>query len=197
MTNPVEIVVFAFFTMTVIGLGLLFSLKRTGSLTTEEMFLGSRTLRMLPLALSSLASIMSSAGIISFSAHFYAYGIHIGWTSTAAALLLIPFTMHVIIPVLYKLKITSVLEVTRYCKGISLTACVIYFILTQSTGAVAICAAAMATSTIFQLPFLWSCIAIGMTGTIYTTLGGLRGVVWTDSMQALVTILAPATIIVK
>ncbi|CAN7990164.1 unnamed protein product [Ixodes pacificus] len=199
MANPVEIAVFAYFTITVIGLGLLFSLKRSGRLTTEEMFLGSRTIRMLPLALSSLSSIMSSTGIISFSAHFYAYGIHIGWTSTAAALLLIPFTIHVIIPVLYKLKITSVFEYlrARYCKGISFTACVMYFILTQSTGAVAIYAAAMATSTIFQLPFLWSCIAIGMTGTIYTTLGGLRGVVWTDSMQALVTILAPATIIVK
>uniref|UniRef100_A0A6B0VB20 Putative na+iodide/myo-inositol/multivitamin symporter n=1 Tax=Ixodes ricinus TaxID=34613 RepID=A0A6B0VB20_IXORI len=55
----------------------------------------------------------------------------------------------------------------------------------------------MAMSTIFHFPFLWSCLAIGLTGTVYTTLGGLRGVVWTDCMQALVTILVPITLVIK
>ncbi|KAG0432310.1 hypothetical protein HPB47_020955 [Ixodes persulcatus] len=110
MTHPVEFAVFAFFTVTVIGLGLALSFKRIGRLTTEEMFLGSRTLRMIPLALSALASVMSSTGIIAFSAHFYAYGLHMGWTASVATLLLIPFTIHVDIPVLYRLKITSVFE---------------------------------------------------------------------------------------
>ncbi|CAN7990184.1 unnamed protein product [Ixodes pacificus] len=85
----------------------------------------------------------------------------------------------------------------RYCNKISLTACLMYFIVTQSVGAVSMCTAAMAVSIIFQFPFLWSCLAIGLTGTIYTALGGLRGVVWTDSMQAIVTIFAPTTIIIK
>ncbi|CAN8019390.1 unnamed protein product [Ixodes persulcatus] len=199
MTHPIEFAVFAFFTITVIVLGLVFSFKRTGRLTIEEMFLGSRTLRVVPLALSALASIVSSTGIIAMSAHFYAYGLHMGWTTSVAVLLLIPVTVYVIVPVLYRLKITSVFEYlrARYCNKISLTACFMYFIVTQSTGAVAMCTAAMAVSTIFQFPFLWSCLAIGLTGTIYTTLGGLRGVVWTDSMQAIVTIFAPATIMIK
>ncbi|KAM7308512.1 sodium-coupled monocarboxylate transporter 2-like [Ixodes scapularis] len=199
MTHPVEFAVFAFFTVTVIGLGLALSFKRIGRLTIEEMFLGSRTLRMIPLALSALASVMSSTGIIAFSAHFYAYGLHVGWTASVATLLLIPFTVHVDVPVLYRLKITSVFEYlrARYCNKISLTACIMHFILTQSTGAISICAAAMAMSTIFHFPFFWSCLAIGLTGTVYTTVGGLRGVVWTDCMQALVTIFVPITLFIK
>ncbi|KAM7304164.1 sodium-coupled monocarboxylate transporter 2 [Ixodes scapularis] len=55
----------------------------------------------------------------------------------------------------------------------------------------------MAVATIFQVPFIWCCLAIGFTGTFYTALGGLRGVVWTDCVQGVITIVAPITIIVK
>ncbi|KAL3197833.1 hypothetical protein MRX96_053862, partial [Rhipicephalus microplus] len=48
-----------------------------------------------------------------------------------------------------------------------------------------------------SVPLLYSNIAIGVAGTIYTALGGLRGVVWADCVQALVMFLAPLTIIVK
>ncbi|XP_042147709.1 sodium/iodide cotransporter-like [Ixodes scapularis] len=185
MTHSVELAVFAFFTVTVIGIGLGLAFKRIGRLTIEEMFLGSRTLRMVPLALSSLASVMSSTGIIAFTAHYYAYGLHLGWTASLATLLLIPFTIHVDVPVLYRLKITSVFEYlrARYCDKISLTACILYFILTQSTGAISICAAAMAMATIIHVPFLWSCLAMGLTGTVYTTLVSMPILLFNEPMS--------------
>ncbi|CAN7990176.1 unnamed protein product, partial [Ixodes pacificus] len=85
----------------------------------------------------------------------------------------------------------------RYGKYTALVACGIYFFLMQSNGAVSIFAASVAVSTIFQVRFLWCALAIGLTGTFYTALGGLRGVVWTDCMQAVLSILAPVTVIVK
>ncbi|CAN8019380.1 unnamed protein product, partial [Ixodes persulcatus] len=85
----------------------------------------------------------------------------------------------------------------RYVKYIGLTACGVYFFLMQSNGAVAIFAASVATSTIFQFPILWCTLAIGFIGTFYTALGGLRGVVWTDCMQAVLSLLAPVTVIIK
>uniref|UniRef100_A0A6B0VAP9 Putative na+iodide/myo-inositol/multivitamin symporter n=1 Tax=Ixodes ricinus TaxID=34613 RepID=A0A6B0VAP9_IXORI len=65
----------------------------------------------------------------------------------------------------------------RYGKYTALVACAIYFFL--------------------MVRFLWCSLAIGLTGTFYTALGGLRGVVWTDSMQAVLSILAPVTVIIK
>ncbi|CAN8019384.1 unnamed protein product [Ixodes persulcatus] len=198
MSHPAEYAIFGILLLATLGPGIFFALKRTGPVTVEEVFLGSRTLATIPLALSALASLMSSAGLIAFTAHYYAYGMHMAWSFITIQLCL-PVTVHIIVPVLYRLKITSLFEYLRlrYGRKISLTACVIYFILTQSIGAVAIFSAAMAVATIFQVSFPWCCVVIGFTGTFYTALGGLKGVVWTDCVQAVITIIAPITIIVK
>ncbi|CAN7992863.1 unnamed protein product, partial [Ixodes hexagonus] len=198
MTHPAEFAVFGVLMTAILGLGLFFAFRRKLPLTVDEMFLGSRTLQMVPLALSVLATIVSSTGIISFTAHFYAYGMNMVW-SLVTYLTMIPVTVHLIIPVLYRLKVTSIFEYlrARYGSKISFTACIIYFFLTESGGAAGIAAAAMAISTIFHVSFIWCCLAIGLTGTVYTALGGLRGVVWTDCAQAVVSILAPLVIIAK
>ncbi|KAM7304189.1 hypothetical protein ISCGN_014089 [Ixodes scapularis] len=55
----------------------------------------------------------------------------------------------------------------------------------------------MSLATIFHVSFTWCCLAIGLTGSLYTALGGLRGVVWTDCMQAVIFVFAPFAIIIK
>ncbi|KAL1445643.1 hypothetical protein MTO96_044899 [Rhipicephalus appendiculatus] len=74
-----------------------------------EMFLGSRTLKTLPLAVSSVASLFSSTGLVGFTAHYYAYGWHINW-GFAVHFLCLPIATHLFIPVLYRLRITSIFE---------------------------------------------------------------------------------------
>ncbi|KAK8760314.1 hypothetical protein V5799_028419, partial [Amblyomma americanum] len=64
---------------------------------------------MLPLAASAVASLFSSTGLVGFTAHFYAYGWHMGWCFLPS-LVLLPFATHVFVPVLYKLGVTSVFE---------------------------------------------------------------------------------------
>lgn len=95
-----------------LGLGLYFSVHRrkTTVATTEEVFLGSRTLRTLPLAMSVLASMLSTIGVIGFSAHFYAFGFHYLWSFLSAPVVALVVTK-VVIPVLYDLKVTSVFQV--------------------------------------------------------------------------------------
>ncbi|CAN8001811.1 unnamed protein product, partial [Ixodes hexagonus] len=180
-------------------LGLYFSFFRlTGKVTTDEMFLGSRTLRTIPLGVSVVASIMSALGIVSFTGYHYTYGIHLTWASLTFILML-PFLVYIVIPVFYNLRVVSVFQYVRmrYNVYIELVSCAIYFCLTQSIGALAIFASSVAVSTVFQLPLIWSSLTIGLTGTVYTAMGGLRGVVWTDCMQAAIMLLAPATIIIK
>ncbi|KAH7939352.1 hypothetical protein HPB52_011382 [Rhipicephalus sanguineus] len=94
------------------GLGLYFSLRRKARLakTTAEVFLGSRALRALPLAASAVATILSSAGLVGFAGHFYAYGFHLIWHSLAAVATA-PVAVYIFLPVMYGLRITSVFEV--------------------------------------------------------------------------------------
>ncbi|CAN7992859.1 unnamed protein product [Ixodes hexagonus] len=199
MSFLLEYVIFAAVMVANLGLGLHFALfKRSANMSTSEMFLGNRTLKTLPLAFSMFASIVSSSGIVVFTGHFYAYGFHFAW-GAVAALIVLPVSVYVIIPVLYKLKVTSIFEYIRmrYGQYAALTACPIYFFLMESNGAVAIYAASVAVSAIFQVPILWSALAVGLTGTFYAALGGLRGVVWTDCVQALLSVLAPLAVIIK
>ncbi|KAL3223423.1 hypothetical protein MRX96_027594 [Rhipicephalus microplus] len=51
--------------------------------------------------------------------------------------------------------------------------------------------------SVFSVPLLYCNVAIGLAGTIYTALGGLRSVVWADCIQAAVMAATPLIIIGK
>ncbi|XP_077538956.1 sodium-coupled monocarboxylate transporter 2-like isoform X2 [Haemaphysalis longicornis] len=203
MVAVLEYVLFGVVVIVNLSLGLYFSFRRapvrTGTVSTKaEVFLGGRALKVLPLAASSAASLLSSTGLVAFPAHFYAYGMHLAWSSLTP-LLYLPLATHVVVPVIYKLGVTSIFEYLqlRFNTAISLTACAIYIFLTQSVGAISIFAASLTLVTVFKAPLLWCNVCIGLCGTIYTALGGLRGVVWMDCMQLLIILIAPTALIMK
>ncbi|XP_077538731.1 sodium-coupled monocarboxylate transporter 2-like [Haemaphysalis longicornis] len=203
MVHMVEYVLFGIVVAANLALGLYFSFRKArrgiaNKATTTEVFLGNRALHVIRLAASAVASVLSSTGLVAFPAHFYAYGVHIYWCSISSVFYL-PLATQVVVPVIYKLGVTSVFEYLRlrFNTTISLTACVIYIFLTQSIGAIAIFAASLTLVTVFKAPLLWCNIGIGLCGTFYTALGGLRGVVWTDCMQLVVMLIAPLTIIIR
>ncbi|KAG0429140.1 hypothetical protein HPB47_023922 [Ixodes persulcatus] len=110
MYTVIEYAVFGILMICNLGLGLYFAFfKRVANQTTDELFLGSRTLKVLPLAISSFASLASSTGIVGFIGHYYAYGFHFSW-GAVAAILVLPVSVYVIIPALFKLKVTSIFE---------------------------------------------------------------------------------------
>ncbi|XP_075739341.1 sodium/iodide cotransporter-like [Rhipicephalus microplus] len=171
MAQVFEGTLFVTLVATNLALGLYFSLRNASSRRVDasarkmEVFLGSRALWYLPLAASSVASLFSSTGLIGFPAHFYAYGWHVLWLSLTP-LLLFPLATHLFVPLLYKLGVTSIFEYLRlrFNASISLTACVIYIILTQSVGAISIFAASLTlvtgkTSPVADVkPFIkWTC----------------------------------------
>ncbi|XP_049273319.1 sodium-dependent multivitamin transporter-like [Rhipicephalus sanguineus] len=188
--NAIEYVLFGVLVVGNFCLGLYFSFRQHGrhvgpTSAVLEVFLGSRTLMMLPLAASTVASILSSTGLVAIPAHYYAYGWHLMW-ACIAPLFLFPLATQVFVPVIYRLEVTSIFEYIRlrFNSTISMSACAIYIILTQSVGAIAIFAASLAIQTVFHTPLLWCNVAIGLSGTVYTAL-------------FLIILCAPATIVAK
>lgn len=113
MSLPAEYGVFGAIMIANLGLGLYFAFKENSrEITTAEFFLGNRKLQIVPLAVSGFASLMASTSIVAFIGHFYAYGFHMIWCC-GTVLLVLPFITHVIVPVLYSLKVTSIFEVRR------------------------------------------------------------------------------------
>ncbi|XP_070378948.1 sodium-coupled monocarboxylate transporter 1-like isoform X6 [Dermacentor albipictus] len=113
--NVLEYVLFGVLVLANLSLGLWFSLRkkhgrRTGSTSAAvEVFLGSRTLMMLPLAASTVASTLSSTGLVALPVHYYAYGWHVLWAA-ATPLLLFPLATRVFVPVIYDLGVTSIFQ---------------------------------------------------------------------------------------
>ncbi|XP_077526096.1 sodium-coupled monocarboxylate transporter 2-like [Haemaphysalis longicornis] len=163
-----------------------------------EEFLGGRSLPAAALVLSVLASIANGVIVVSFVGHYYAHGFNLIWslvpTPAVAA-----FSSVALVPLLYQLGVPSVFQYLRmrFNNKVGITACIVYFALSQTLGAVGIYSAAVGISTLFQCPLIYSSIAVGLAGTIYTALGGLRGVVWADCIQALVMFGSPLTMIAK
>ncbi|KAH8030737.1 hypothetical protein HPB51_011537 [Rhipicephalus microplus] len=163
-----------------------------------EAFLGGRTLPAAALAVSVLASVATAVGVVSFVGHYYAFGFHLDWALVGIPLAAV-IVSFVFVPLIYDLRVASVFQYLRmrFDNKVGITACVVYFLLSQSIGAVGIFSSAIAVSTMFPIPLVYSNIGIGLAGTIYTALGGLRGVVWADCIQAFVMFFSPIVIIIK
>ncbi|KAL1479494.1 hypothetical protein MTO96_051794 [Rhipicephalus appendiculatus] len=153
MAQLLDYVAFLLLTGAGLAVGAYFSIHTKGqvSRTTDEVFLGSKSLRMLPLAMSVLATVGSATGVIGLPAHMYAYGWHMGWLSVSN-ILLIPLAVSVVMPVLYELNITSVFQYVRmrYDITIAVITSLIYIMLSQAVGAIALYASAEAASTVTE-----------------------------------------------
>lgn len=210
--HVVDYLVLVFLNSLGIGVGLYASFRRrrlktvtaSGSngdacdVEPEESFLGSRRLYAIPLAMSMFASAVTSTAVVSFAAHFYMYGLHVVWCAASTAIVA-PLVAHTFVPVVYGLRLTSVFQYLRmrYNNAVGVTACVIYFFLSEIVGGLAICSCSLALSTILGASFItWNAV-IGLVGTTYTVLGKIRGVVWTDTVQGLVMFASPVTVVAK
>ncbi|XP_070381954.1 putative sodium-dependent multivitamin transporter isoform X2 [Dermacentor albipictus] len=190
---------FVVLTLLSLGTGLYLSLRRRGRLRTkDEAFLGSRSIHALPLAVSMVASNVTAVGMVAFVAHYYVHGFHTMW-HIPTFVPLEAVIVYLFLPVMYELKITSVFEYLRmrYGNGVGVASSVIYFVLSQSIGGAAIYSAALSMATIFEITPAASSVILGVAGTTYTALGGLRSVVWADAVQALIMTASPLIIIFK
>ncbi|XP_070389766.1 putative sodium-dependent multivitamin transporter isoform X2 [Dermacentor albipictus] len=181
-----DTVVFGVLTVAGYLIGLYFSFARrrcqesssnsSAAAAEQEAFLGGRTLPAFALAVSVVASVATAGNVVGFVAHYYAYGFHAILPSTGIPLAAIFATM-ALVPLLYRLRVASIFQ--------------------QIVGAVGIYSAGIAVSTMYPIPLVYSNICIGLAGTVYTALGGLRSVVWADFAQAFVMFSSPFIIIGK
>ncbi|KAL1466531.1 hypothetical protein MTO96_042665 [Rhipicephalus appendiculatus] len=119
--HPADYAVFCLLTGLSFAFGLYYSVRRTdrkrsasahSAAQQEEVFLGGRSLPAWSLSVSLLASVATGIGLVSLSAHQYAYGMHFAWNIVSLAFTT-PFIVYIFLPVLYRLKVTSVFQVRR------------------------------------------------------------------------------------
>ncbi|XP_064614404.1 sodium-coupled monocarboxylate transporter 1-like isoform X2 [Liolophura sinensis] len=159
-----------------VGIGVYYSIAGKGQRSSDDFLLAGRSMRFLPIAISVLASFFSASTLLGTPAEIYQYGTQY-WISVFGAILA-PLTGALLFgPLFFKLKIVSVFQVL----GMGI---VLYGPCT-------------ALSAATPVPTWSSIIVVGVVCTLYTFLGGLKAVIWTDVFQTLVMVAGMLAVLIQ
>ncbi|XP_070543773.1 sodium-dependent multivitamin transporter-like [Ptychodera flava] len=155
-----------------------------GQKTTSRFLAADRKMPCAPIAMSMFVTVTSSASILGYPAEVYIYGVQ--YTLGVFAMLFsFPFAAYFIIPVIRGLPITSAFEYIglRYNLSLRITCAVIALLHMLLTTAITMYAPALAIAVVQDFE-VWKMTAIiGSVTTFYTTLGGMKAVIWADVFQ--------------
>jgi len=170
-----------------IGIGLYFYMREKRN-STANFFVGGRSIPFWAAGVSLYAANTSSISFIAIPAKAF----ETNWqylTNNLIAVLGLMFVAVWIVPLLRRLDLMSVFSYleTRFHPGIRMTASALA-ILTQigSRMSVILLLPALAISTITGINVTLSIVLMGGFTIIYTAMGGMKAVIWTDVVQVIV-----------
>ncbi|CAG2166362.1 unnamed protein product [Oppiella nova] len=189
--GAVDYVVFIAMLMISTAIGLFYAWKDRKTTNEDEFLRGGKTMSPLPVCISIMASFLPSTSFIGFPTVVYATGTML-WVLVIPAVLAAVLAAQVFIPVFYNMNLLSVNEYIhkrfqshnlQIITNVSTLLAMIPFF------GVELFAPSIALSIVTDM----SITSI----TIYTSMGGLKGVVWTDFFQFTVMITGLLAVLIR
>ncbi len=182
--STLDWLVLAIYLLAMIAVGFHFSARQ---ISTREFFLGGQRFGFWPMSLSVLATSVSAITFIGQPG----FVVERDWSTVMSSLVAVPAILIVamlFVPFFWRLKLVSAygyLE-KRFDAKVSLLCGVLFLLMRGVLAGVAIYAPSLALSAVTGWN-LTACILLsGIMTIIYTSLGGMSAVVWTDVAQAVV-----------
>ncbi|KAM6123143.1 sodium-dependent multivitamin transporter [Pterocles gutturalis] len=185
--TAIDYSIFALLLVLSSAIGLFYALSGDRQRTVQEFLLANRNMSFLPVALSLLATFQSAVAILGVPGEIYRFGTQY-WFLGCSYLLGLLIPAHVFVPVFYRLRITSTYEYLelRFNKTVRIFGTITFIFQMVIYMGVVLYAPALALNAVTGFD-LWSAVlTMGLVCTLYTTLGGLKAVIWTDVFQTLV-----------
>lgn len=181
-----------------LAVGVYFAFFGTGQQTPNEYFKGNSNMPIIPLVLSIMASFLSSNGMLGVPAEVYLHGMNY-WFLNIGSIAAIPVVAYFFIPVFYDLKITSVYEYLerRFDKRVRCVGAVLSVLTTMIYASFVTYGPALALSQVTGLNLWGSILTTIIIGSIYTSLGGIKAVIWADSAQLVVFTIALVVVLIQ
>ena len=170
-----------------IGIGLYFYLREKRN-STSNFFVGGRTIPFWAAGISLYAANTSSISFIAIPAKAF----ETNWQYMANNVIAVFGLMFVavwIVPLLRRLDLMSVFSYleTRFHPSIRMLASALcVFVQIGSRMSVILFLPALAIATITGISVFWSVILMGGFTIVYTAMGGMKAVIWTDFVQVIV-----------
>lgn len=180
--SSIDILIIAVYMIAIIGVGFLFSRRNE---TTENYLLGGRNMPYLAIGLSCTMSLLSSVSIVMVPGEICNHGLTLFvFAPTLIPLVQIPFyllftrfyfklgsfTPYEYLEYRYNAGVRALIAISAFYSRVIYLGLVLY-----------------STSKIFSGAYGWppqfTIMLVGIIGVLYTALGGIKAVVWTDVIQ--------------
>lgn len=187
----VDYVAIAAYFLLTFGIALWFGRRQK---STEDYFVGGRRVPWFAVGLSILATLFSTLSYLGMPGEVIKNGLGV-----FSGYLAVPFSMSVVlllwIPFFMRLRLTSAYEYLerRYNYTVRLLGAVLFVLLRLGWMGMVIFVASMALDRVkgpdlLWLPgpdIYWWIGAVGLVAAVYTTIGGIQAMIWTDLLQCL------------
>ena len=178
---PIDYIVFAVYLAASVAIGLWFVKEQR---TVKDYFLAGQSMNWFVVAISVIAALFS--GISYLGAPTEVYSNDMTYAVTLLSFFIAtPVVALVFVPFFYRLNLYSAYEYLekRFDLQVRVWSSAMFILRVIFYLALAIYAPALALAEVTGLPLSFSVLLIGVLTTVYTTLGGMKAVIWTDVMQ--------------
>ncbi|XP_071165366.1 sodium-coupled monocarboxylate transporter 1-like [Mytilus edulis] len=194
-----DYIIFAITIVLSVGIGLYHAFAGGKQKTTSEFHLGNRKMAIIPVAISLLVSFESSIMMLGVPAETYVFGIqnimgNFGWF--VANLLAIK----IMVPLIHPLKITSAyeyLELRFNSHAVRMLGTILGMLNYALYMGIVLFGPAIALEAVMGFPQFASIIIVAIAAVIYTSMGGIKAVIWTDVFQSFVMLAGIMAILIK
>ncbi|XP_065294724.1 sodium-coupled monocarboxylate transporter 1-like [Dermacentor albipictus] len=166
------------------AIGVYYAFFGTKKVSTDEFLMGGRQLSAFPVALSILASFMSAITLLGTASEMYLAGTQYVVICVSYCFV-IPATAYFYMPIFHHLQLTSAYEYLeiRFNKVIRSMGSVTFSLQMLIYMSIVLYAPALALSQVTGISTWTSVLSLGFVCTFYTSIGGMKAVVWTDVFQ--------------
>lgn len=180
----VDYIVFAFTLVISLGIGVYYAFR--GQKTTSEFIVASRSMKVVPLAISLMVSFESSIMMLGMPAEVYIYGF--SYVLTMVGFCISQFLSgFIFVPFFRRQKVTSVFEYLEkrfQSTSVRLMGTTLGILSYMCYLGIVLYGPGIALEAVTDFPLWSSIIVVALGSAIYTTMGGMKAVVWTDVFQS-------------
>lgn len=186
--NAIDVAVCVVYLAVVFGLAVR---SAKGQHDNEDYFLGGRRMNWFAVGISMFATSFSSISFLGLPQRGAYQDFSFYLTILCIPLLITPILWWIFIPVYVRLRVSSGYEYLgrRFGLPAQRIGSALYCLYALGWMGTMLYAVALTLQTVMGLSetqYVWTLVGIGAFATVYTVLGGLRAVIWTDVLQAVV-----------
>ncbi len=176
-----DIIVFGVYLALSVGVGLWFTRQQKN---LKSYLLADQDMNYIVVAISIIAAFFSGISYLGAPSETFHHDLRILW-ALIAFVIATPVTTVIFLPLFYRMGLVSVNEYLekRFDRRLRVLASALFVLRTTVYLSIATYAPALVITAATGWPVWQSVLLCGISTTIYTALGGMKAVLWTDTLQ--------------